>query len=190
MTSLSRELRSARERGEDRDVVFSRFYRDAFARHVVKCIMIGVSAADAPGIVQEVMLEIYHRWPKIGSPQAYANFAVPRRAAGFLELSSWVQPMDDADLARLMQPLTARLPEGVLAIGGEELVLEALDQLPPTQRAVFALVYDDYKCVEIGKILELKEDTVRSHLRHARAVLRLWWTGRIQGEEVDPCGAR
>jgi RNA polymerase sigma factor (sigma-70 family) len=187
---LSREPPSARERGGDRDAAFSRFYRDAFARHVVKCVMIGVPAADAPSIVQEVMLEIYHRWPKIGSPQAYANFAVPRRAAGFLKLSSWVQPTDNADLARLGQPLTASRPEGVLTIEGEQLVLEALDQLPPTQRAVFALVYDEYTCVEIGKILELKEDTVRSHLRHARAVLRPWWTGRTQGEEVDPCGAR
>lgn len=181
MTRLSRELPSVSEQGGDRDAAFSRFYRDAFAQHVVKCIMIGVPGADAPGIVQEVMLEIYRRWPKIGSPQAYANFAVPRRAAGFLKLSSWVQPMDNADLVRLGQPLTASLSGGVLTIEGERLVLEALDQLPPAQRAVFALVYDDYTCVEIGKILELKEDTVRSHLRHARAVLRPWWTRRIQG---------
>lgn len=204
MTRMSHELPSVREQGENwGDAAFSQFYRDTFARYVARCVRMGVQAQDAPGIVQEVMLEIYRRGPKeIESPQAYANVTMPRRAAGFLKLSSW-SSRDNARLARLGQPLTAGLPGGVLTIEEKDLVLEALDQLTSLQqRAVFALVYDDYKCVEIAKILEMRADTVRSHLRNARAVLRPWWWNRriqgkrpwwnrrIQGKEVDPHGAR
>jgi RNA polymerase sigma factor (sigma-70 family) len=190
MTRLSRELPPARARDEDRDAAFSQFFRDAFARHVVTCVMMGVPTADAADIVQEVMEEIHRRWRTIEYPQAYANFTVARRAAGFLKLYSQAQSADEADLACLGQPLTARLPDGVLTIEGEQLVLEALDQLPRVQRAVFALVYDDYPCAVIGVILGLKVATVRSHLRHARETLRAWWAGRIQREEGDLYGAR
>jgi RNA polymerase sigma factor (sigma-70 family) len=201
---MSHELLPVRSQSENWDeAAFSQFYRETFARYVARCVRMGVRAQDAPGIVQEVMLEIYRRGPKeIESPQAYANVTVPRRAAGFLKLSSW-SSRDNASLARLGQLLTAGLPRGVLTIEEKDLVLEALDQLTsPQQRAVFALVYDDYKCVEIAKILEMRADTVRSHLRNARAVLRPWWwnrriqgkrpwwNGRIQGKEVDPHGAR
>lgn len=85
---------------------------------------------------------------------------------------------DDGDLARLGQPLAAGLPDGVLHIEGEQLVLEALSQLPPLQRAVFALAYDGYSIADTAAVLKLKEDPTRSHLRHARSTLRTWWVRR------------
>jgi DNA-directed RNA polymerase specialized sigma24 family protein len=124
------------------------------------------------------MLEIYRRWAEIKSAEAYANFTVACRATDYLKLSSRTVVSDEADLARLGQPLTADLPDGVLFIEGEQLVLEALSQLPPLQRAVFALVYDEYSIADIAAILKLKDVTTRSHLRHARSTLRTWWGSR------------
>lgn len=134
-------------KGKEWDAAFSEFYRAAFARLVVKCVMLGVPQAKAVGTVQEVMLEIYRRWPEIESPAAYASFAVPRRAATLAaEISSPARRFawhgdNLLALARLGQPLTVRLRDVVL-IREEELVLKALAQLPSMQRAVFALVYD------------------------------------------------
>jgi DNA-directed RNA polymerase specialized sigma24 family protein len=67
-------------------------------------------------------------------------------------LSSRTVASDDGDLARLGQPLAAGLPDGVLHIEGEQLVLEALSQLPPLQRAVFALAYDGYSIADTAAV--------------------------------------
>jgi DNA-directed RNA polymerase specialized sigma24 family protein len=106
------------------------------------------------------------------------DFAIACRATDYLKLSSRTVAGDDADLARLGRPLTADLPDGVLLIEGEQLVLQALSQLPPVQRAVFALICDDYSIADIAAVLKLKEVTARSHLRHARSTLRTWWSSR------------
>lgn len=164
--------------GRDRDEEFSRFYRDSAEPLVRRCIRLGVPPADAPGIVQELMAEIYRRWTEIASAQAYANFTVACRAADYLKLFSRTVPSDSPDFMHLGQPLTQGLPDGILLIEGEQLVLEALSQLPRFQRAVFALVYDGYDTDDIAAILKLKAATVRSHLRHARITLRAWWSGR------------
>jgi DNA-directed RNA polymerase specialized sigma24 family protein len=80
----------------------------------------------------------------------------------------------------LGQPLTAGLPDEFLLIEEEQLMLEALSQLPPLQRAVFALVYDGYSIADIAAVLKLKEVTTRSHLRHARCTLRTWWRSKTR----------
>jgi RNA polymerase sigma-70 factor (ECF subfamily) len=182
MAMLPSEQGQGADADRDRDIAFSRFYRGSVARLTGRCVLMGVQPADAPGIVQELMLEIYRRWGSIDSAAAYANSALPRRAAGFLRDSSFCPPADGADLARSGRPLVAGLPDGVLAVDGEHLVLEALEQLPATQRAVFALAYDDYSCVDIGQVLDLKEATVRSHLRHARRALKAWWAEGHMGK--------
>jgi DNA-directed RNA polymerase specialized sigma24 family protein len=133
--------------------------------------------------VQELMTEMYRRWTKIESPEAYANFTVACRATDYLKLSSRVMVADGTDLVRLGQPLTLGLPDSVLLIEDQCLVVEALSQLPPLQRAVFALVYDGYDTADIAAILKLNAATVRSHLRHARTALRAWWISRIKGNE-------
>jgi RNA polymerase sigma-70 factor (ECF subfamily) len=191
MTILPPEQEQGAGADKDRDIAFSRFYRGSVARLTGSCILMGVQPADAPGIVQELMLEIYRRWASIDSAEAYANFVLPRRAAGFLKDSSFCQPADGADLTRSGRPLMEGLPHGVLAVEGERLVLQALERLPATQRAVFALAYDDYTCADIGQILDLKEATVRSHLRHARTALKAWWAEGQSGErEVGGHDAR
>src|ERR1700735_2862598 len=90
----------------DRDAEFSRFYRESVAHLVGRCILLGVPATDAPGVVQGLMLEIYRRWAEIRSAEAYANFTVACRAAEYLKLSSLTVATDNADLARLGRPLT------------------------------------------------------------------------------------
>jgi RNA polymerase sigma-70 factor (ECF subfamily) len=160
---------------QSRDAEFSRFYRDSFSLLVGRCLRIGVPAADAPGVVQELMLEIYRRWPDIRSAQRYAAKILAMRAVEFLKLSASALPKDTADLARLGQPLASLLPDGILTVDEEQLVLQALRQLPPVQRAVFALNYDGFTNAEIASILGMEEATVRSNLRHARVALRTWW---------------
>jgi len=170
--------------GEARDADFSRFYRSSFSPLVSRCLRIGVPASEAPGIVQELMLEIYRRWPDIGSAERYASKTIAMRAAGFLKISASTLPKDMADLARLGRPLTSAMPDGILAVNEGQLVLQALRQLPPVQRAVFALDYDGFTSTDIAAILNMGEATVRSNLRHARAALRTWW------EQTSPPAGR
>jgi DNA-directed RNA polymerase specialized sigma24 family protein len=164
--------------GDARDAEFSQFYRGSFAQLVGRCLRIGVPVADAPGLAQDLMLEIYRRWPDIESAERYASKVIAMRAVGFLKISAGTLPKDTADLVRLGQPLTSALPDGVLAVDEEQFVLEALRQLPSVQRAVFALDYDQFTSAEIAVILNMMEATVRSNLRHARATLRTWWNER------------
>jgi len=149
---------------------------------VGRCIFLGVPTADAPGVVQELMAEIYRRWAEIRSAEAYANFTLACRATEYLRLSSRTVACEDAKLVSLGRPLTSDLPQGII-IEGEQLVLQALAQLPPLQRAVFALVYDGYDIADVATILKLKQVTVRSHLRHARKRLRDWWNTRTAENE-------
>jgi DNA-directed RNA polymerase specialized sigma24 family protein len=172
-----------REAVEDRDAAFSRFYRSSVPQLVGRCTLLGVPAADAAGVVQELMAEMYRRWAEIRSAEAYANFTLACRATEYLRLSSRTVACDDAKLVSLGQPLTSGLPHGITPIEGEQLVLQALAQLPPLQRAVFALVYDGYDIADVAAILKLKPVTVRSHLRHARTRLRNWWNTRTPQDE-------
>jgi RNA polymerase sigma factor (sigma-70 family) len=167
-----------------RKAEFSNFYRNSFGSLVARCVWIGVPAEDAAGIVQDLMLEIYRRWPDIGSPEAYARTTVPLRAVGFLRISASTWTMDGADLASKGRPLTSGMPDAIMAIGERQVVLQALGQLPPTQRAVFALDYDGFTSADIGAILGMKESTVRSNLRYAKKALRAWWAqAHPSGEE-------
>ena len=160
---------------ETRDAAFGQFYRSSFAELVRRCLWIGVPEAAAPDIVQDLMFEIYRRWEDIRLPEAYAHRTVYLRAVGSLRISANVLSRDESDLACPGKPLTANLPDGVLSLDGEQLVLHALAQLPSTQRSVFALDYDGFTCTEIGVILHLNPVTVRSNLRHAKKTLRAWW---------------
>jgi RNA polymerase sigma factor (sigma-70 family) len=164
----------------NQDAAFSFFYRSLFVSLVAQSIRFGVPAADAPGLVQDLMLEIYARWADISFPGAYARRTVAFRAADLLKQSSRLIVEDGAYFTGLGYELTSGLPHGLLAVEGEQLVLEALAQLPPIQRAVFALTYDGFPCEDIGEILGMKEATVRSNLRHARRTLSDWWNRRAR----------
>ena len=85
MTTWPPEPEPRPDRGATRDADFSEFYRSSFSPLVGRCIRIGVPAAEAPGIVQELMLEIYRRWPDIGSPERYARQDGGHAGSGFPE---------------------------------------------------------------------------------------------------------
>lgn len=175
MTARPHEPEWSPHDDETRRAEFSSFYRNSFGSLVARCAWIGVPAEDATGIVQDLMIEIYRRWPDIGSPEAYARTTVPRRAIGFLRISANAWTAGDFDLASGGRPLTSGAPDAIVAIGERQVVLQALGQLPPKQRAVFALHYDGFTSVDIEAILGMNEGTVRSNLRHAKMALRAWW---------------
>lgn len=155
--------------------MFRQFYRSSFAELVRRCLWIGVPEAEAPDLVQDLMFEIYRRWDDIRSAEAYAHRTIYMRAVGFLGVPTNVSAREESELICPGKPLTANLPDGVLSLSGEQLVLHALARLPAVQRSVFALDYDGFTCAEIGEILKLNPATVRSNLRHAKKTLRVWW---------------
>ena len=175
MTTLPHEPERSPYDDGTRKAEFSSFYKNSFGSLVARCVWIGVPAQDAAGIVQDLMLEIYRRWPDIGSPEAYARTTVPLRAVGFLRISANAWTVNDADIASKGRPLASSMPDDIVAIGERQVVLQALGQLPPMQRAVFALDYYGFTPADIGAILGMKEGTVRSNLRHAKMALRAWW---------------
>jgi RNA polymerase sigma factor (sigma-70 family) len=163
------------KRSDDRDSEFSRFYAASIARLVGRCVLIGAPEEDARGIVQELMIEIYRRWPEIRSPEAYAKRALAFRTADFLKISARTVARDQEDLTRLGLALSNGIPDDIRLVEERPLILEALSQLPPVQRAVFALTYDGFAPTDIAAILSMKKSTVRSNLRHAQEALRAWW---------------
>ncbi|MFI6299366.1 SigE family RNA polymerase sigma factor [Nonomuraea sp. NPDC050790] len=120
----------------------------------------------AEDLLQSVLLKMLGRWPKLTSPSAYARKAMVnqyiswrRRLARVTELPSAVPPdrsysAEDSTIVRLV-------------------MLRALAQLPPRQRAVIVLrYYEDLTEHETAKLLNCSLGTVKSQAHHALARLR------------------
>jgi RNA polymerase sigma-70 factor (sigma-E family) len=124
----------------------------------------------AEDLLQEVLEQMYVRWRAVqGSPEAYARRALVNRAT-----NRWRRrrrrpetPLAHHDVA---QPDHS---EGVIA---RDMVLEALRELPPKQRAAVVLRYlDDLPIAEVAAALECSEGVIKSNtsrgLERLRAVL-------------------
>ncbi|MGP4052758.1 RNA polymerase sigma factor [Streptomyces sp. 2A115] len=64
----------------------------------------------------------------------------------------------------------------------EQAVLDALRRLPPRQRQAMAWRFDGFTPAEIADHLGKPAATVRSHLRHARELLKSTWPD-VDGDE-------
>lgn len=124
----------------------------------------------AEDLLQSVLLKVLSRWPKLAdvtSPQAYARRALVN------QYISWRRR-----LARVAELPSAEPPDRPYSTEDSTIVrivmLRALGQLPPKQRAVIVLrYYEDLTEHETAKLLSCSIGTVKSQAHHALARLRV-----------------
>ncbi|MGA5761512.1 SigE family RNA polymerase sigma factor [Nonomuraea bangladeshensis] len=124
----------------------------------------------AEDLLQSVLLKVLRRWPKLAdvtNPQAYARRALVN------QYISWRRR-----LARVTELPRAEPPDRPYSTEDSTVVrivmLRALAQLPPRQRAVIVLrYYEDLTEHETAKLLSCSIGTVKNQAHHALARLRV-----------------
>jgi RNA polymerase sigma factor (sigma-70 family) len=132
-------------------------------RFMMRC---GAAEQDAVDAAQDAFTALYQKWGSVRHPARWLRTVALR--------------------SFLRQPVTGRTPldesydrAGPLSASArieldeeDRAVLAACRQLPMTQRAVFALHFDQFSNREIAEMLAMKEPAVRKNLERARAALR------------------
>jgi RNA polymerase sigma-70 factor (ECF subfamily) len=132
-------------------------------RFLVKC---GAGQDDAADAAQEAFTQLFTRWDSVRCPRPWLR-QVAFRAFLHQPVRHTV-PLDDS-------PDVPDAPgEGDRFDFRDEAqaVLDLLDLLPTTQRAVLALHYDQFATRDIASILGLTQAAVRKNLERARATLK------------------
>jgi RNA polymerase sigma factor (sigma-70 family) len=149
------------------DPEFATCYQAEMPALIRFLIICGANSRDAADAGREAFLLLFKQWPAVQKPRQWL------RAVAFRIFLN--QPVGDAasllDTAQdLLGPLSASTR--VAFREEEQLVLEALDLLPTTQRAVLALHYDNFGVHEIAEILGMQQATVQKNLKWGRAALK------------------
>lgn len=147
---------------EDFDAFYRREYRSVVS---LARVLSGRSAA-AEELAQEAFTAAYRQWDRIAryeKPEAWVRRVVANRSVSLFRRTS---AEARAILRMRVQPL---LPD--LSPETEE-VWQAVRSLPRRQAQAIALQYlDDLPQVEIAEILGCSVETVRTHVKRARATL-------------------
>lgn len=159
-------------------VDFDSFYRREYVHMVALARSICGSHELGEDLAQEALARAHRNWSKVSSyekPGAWLrrvtiNLAISRRRRLMHELKLLRSSREREDDPRFPGDDST----------GEHEVWAAVRQLPPRQRAVVALFYQqDRSTSEIAEILECSVSTATSHLSAARKTL-----ARILGEEL------
>lgn len=161
------------------DAAFADFAAAARARLHHAAYLICGDWHRASDVVQEALIRVYVAWPRIerrGAVYAYARKAVVSVAIDHSRLmSSREVPVEDDRLAgagsrQRPDPDTGDHADGV---GDREILMAALRQLSPSQRACIVLRYlEDASVTEVAGALGCSEGTVKSQTFKALQRLR------------------
>ena len=164
------------------DGEFTEFVHASWASlHRTAYLLLG-DRAEAEDLVQTTLAKTYASWSKVrdvGSAPAYARTVLVNTAASWFRKKSW----------RNERP-TASLPDSGHETDPTDrpVLIGALAQLPPRQRAVIVLrYYDDLSVGQTAEALGCSEGTVKSQTSDALTKLR-----GLLGDAVIPLelGAR
>jgi len=121
----------------------------------------------AEELTQDVFVTAHHRWHVLGGyerPDAWVRRIAVNRALSWLRRRS-------AE-ARLLTRIGSRPEAEVQLSEPADETWRAVRDLPRRQAQVIALVYlEDRSVTDVAEILGCSQDTVRTHLRRARATL-------------------
>ncbi len=127
----------------------------------------------AEDVLSDALLKVARRWRRVGAmddPAAYVRRVVVTTYLSDRRKAQRRQTVPAATLTRLEQPG----PDASAAVIARDEVAGLLAQLPPQQKAVIVLRYLlDETDEHIAQAIGCAPGTVRSHLSHARAALRL-----------------
>jgi RNA polymerase sigma factor (sigma-70 family) len=158
----------------ERESEFTWFLQVEYPQVVRTVHLILRDAGRAEDVAQEAFLALYVRWPRISRyerPDLWVRRIAIRlamRVAGRERIR--VHREDSAPTATPLPDPTSADPD----------LVRAIRTLSPAQRAAVVLFYfEDRPAVEIARILDRAESTVRVHLAHARTRL-----AELVGEET------
>ncbi|MEU4171270.1 RNA polymerase sigma factor [Streptomyces sp. NPDC026665] len=152
---------------------YEAFFRAQFPRVVRYLLVLGASIQEATDAAQDGFVKLWSHWDQVRAPLAWVRRTAEREYVNSAVKQNRITTTDsDLALESLMPP--APDDSWGTAREGQEVgsVLAMLKQLPPAQRRVFALLMDGLKPREIALELDMREATVRSHIRHGRERLR------------------
>ena len=146
---------------------FAVFFRQRYHRTVLLLMTTGASRADAEDAAQEAMTAAWQRWEHIREPAAWVRITALRASWKHNRQQLPAKPLEEA----ILHP---DVSDPDLAVFGDEQrwALSLLRGLPPEQRTVAALFYDEMRVAEIARLTGKPAATVRSLLRHARKSLK------------------
>jgi RNA polymerase sigma-70 factor (ECF subfamily) len=140
------------------------------------------SAEDAEEVAQDAFLRAWLALPRFRGEARFSTWLhriVARRA------------LDRLETLRARRGREGLLEEGTLpAVDGPDPAARAtaarverlMDRLSPIQRAAVTLYYfEDHSVERVAEILEMPENTVKTHLSRARATLREAWVNDAAG---------
>lgn len=164
-------------RSEDFDVFYRSEYRAVFGLAIV----LSGNRSAAEELSQDAFLAAYKSWDRVGTmdkPGAWVRRIVSNRSVSrFRRLSTEAKA-----LVRM-----APEPEQVSATTNEaaDEIWRQVRALPKRQAQVIALTYlEDLPRRDIAAILEISEETVKTHLDRARATLAT----KLQSHRMTPHG--
>ena len=131
-------------------------------RYLIQC---GASYDDAEDVAQRALAALYEGWAKVRDPKPWLRKVAARELSRSLAPSKRF-PEDNDRLAASPRPAE------VEAFIEEDAVLSALRRLPPRQRQVFALHFDQFTTSEIAGILRITDAAARQDLKRARDRLK------------------
>lgn len=146
---------------------FSAFYERERTAVTGLAYVLSGSRTGADDLAQDAFVEAYRRWDRISQydkPGAWVRRVVANRSVSTLRRKT----AEARALVRLAgaPPVVSELSPDVIA------TWEAVRSLPDRQAQVIALRYYDRSSIpEIAQILDLTENTVKTHLRRAKATL-------------------
>jgi RNA polymerase sigma factor (sigma-70 family) len=163
-------------RGPDA-VSFDDFYIAHFRPLVALTFALSGSRVAAEDLAQEALLAAFRRWPEVcalDSPAAWV-----RRVAANQAVSTVRRRVAEAKALTRLGGRRTVLPE--VSEGAHD-VWREVRRLPRRQAQAVALYYlEDLALDDVAAVLECSAETVRTHLRRARATL----AGRLALDEGD-----
>ena len=163
------------------DAEFREFFASEYSRLCWLGFLLTGSGAEGEELAQEALVRIWWRW-RLGrrpaDPASYARRVLVNRQRSLLRRAA----VEARSLGR------ARPAEVILPAESERAMVlwEAVRSLPPRQRAVLVLRYqEDLTEVEVARLLGLPVGTVKSASHRALARLR----ERLGTYDLDPAGS-
>ncbi len=161
---------------------FDAFFRSQYPSVVRLSYSLCGSMSIAEELAQEAFITAHRKWVRLASfdrPDLWIRRVVINRSISHRRRQASEQ--------RAFQRLRGRPREVVEAELGDEAVWQALRELSPRQAQVLALFYvEDQPLSAVAEILELGEETVKTHLKRGRAAMAAKLGEPPAGDDVSP----
>ena len=134
-------------------------------RYLIRCF----DSADMPDAVDaahNAFTELFVKWDTVLNPRAWLRKVAFRQMLRQPVKGEYPLDTPHTEPAVLSASAQLELRED------EQMVLDALGQLPFTQRRVFALIYDEFSYREIAEIMNMSEAAVRQNAGRARRKMK------------------